>query len=297
MVYEKIFIIVNSRIGKTKIDALNKAMARCFPSQLQNIHYTEYGGHAKVLCQQAIDANFPLIVAVGGDGTINEVIQPLAHSQQALAVIPTGSGNGLARHLGIPLEIENAVAAIEKSEVLAIDLGKANNSYFISNAGVGFDAKVCNAIKQSKFRGFKMYLYEVIKHYFNYKSVKYTITIEGEIITEQAFFLNVANGSEFGYGFKVAPTANIQDALLDMILIKKINFWNAFGIVYDGFRGKLTSNKYVMHRTAKNFKIESDEMPFYQTDGDAHNNENNQCIISIFPKSLQILVPKKFSHE
>jgi diacylglycerol kinase (ATP) len=275
---ESLFFIVNARIGMQKIKQCNEAIQKYFPDSVKNIHVTEYAGHAKKLCNEALE-------------NINEVIQLLAHTDIKLGIVPTGSGNGLARHLGISLHIDEAIAMLVDAKSEQIDLGKANEFYFVSNAGVGFDAVICNAIKQSKYRGLKMYVVEVMKQYVRFKASDYVVEVDGKTFRQKAFFLNVANGSEFGYGFRMAPSANLQDGMLDMVMIQKINFINGFSIVLDGFRRKMERNKHCLHISGKQISISSQTIPYFQTDGDAHDNTTNHCLISIQPKALHILLP------
>jgi diacylglycerol kinase (ATP) len=289
---ESYFFIVNSRIGHRKINAVRTAIGNYFSESIAQIHLTEYGGHARKLSEQAVSQNANVIVAIGGDGTVNEVIQEMAHTNCQLAIVPTGSGNGLARHLGLSLHIETAIKDIKQAELKTIDLGKINDVYFISNAGIGFDAMICNAIKQSKFRGLKMYILEVMKHYFSFKPSEYEINVDGKKMKQEAFFFNIANGSEFGYGFRIAPSANLNDGMLDIVIIKNINVWNGFGIVRDGFKGRLEKNKHCIHLKGKQISITSTLIPHFQTDGDAHNNTNNTCLIEVQPNAINILVPK-----
>jgi YegS/Rv2252/BmrU family lipid kinase len=220
--------IVNARIGGKRIAELTQAIQYTFGVNGYKIFQTEYGGHAKDLAIQLVNEGIQNIVAVGGDGTVNEIIQVLAKKNITLGIIPTGSGNGLARHCKIPLKMNEAVALLKTGKRTLIDLGKINDVYFISNAGVGFDAVVCNAIKQTKSRGLKMYVRKVIQHYFRYKADTYTIHIDGREFKQKAFFMNVANGKEFGYGFEIAPNATLQDGMLDMIIVKSINPLNGF---------------------------------------------------------------------
>lgn len=287
---EQLFIIVNARAGEEKIRILRDTLASIRPQGSYSIHLTEYGGHAAVLARQAVQQGSPIVVAMGGDGTVNEVIQEVAHSSSALAIIPAGSGNGLARHCSIPLDTAEAVRLIDQAHAITIDLGKINEVFFISNAGVGFDATVCQTIKQNKSRGLKMYVRHVISHFFSYKAKTYTITADGASFTEKAFFLNVANGREFGYGFEIAPTAALQDGLLDLILVRKINFLNGFRFVWDGWRKKLGQNKNCRYIRARNIRINAHNMDCFQADGDAHDCQNT-CNIDIHPAALRILVP------
>ncbi len=284
--------IVNVRIGEHKIRLLNESIAHHMKDLKHEMHITAYGGHAKKLATEALAAGFKTIVAVGGDGTVNEIVQILATTDAVLGVVPTGSGNGLARHCSIPLDIPDAVALISKGNAMHIDLGRANGIFFISNAGVGFDAVVCNSIKQTKSRGLKMYITEVIRHYFSYQPDTYTIETENETFTEKAFFLNVANGKEFGYGFEIAPEATLQDGLLDMILVKKINALNGFRFILDGWRKKLNTNKNCIYIRAKKVHITGSQLQYFQTDGDAHDC-NGRCEIEVLPDALKLIVPNQ----
>lgn len=286
-----VFFIVNARIGESKITLLKNSIATYFKNREHEIHITEYGGHAKTLAQEAVQKNYQMVVAVGGDGTVNEIIQELALSDTTLAIVPTGSGNGLARHCSIPLKIPEAVQLIASGKSMKIDLGKANDVYFISNAGVGFDAWVCNTIKQTKSRGLKMYIRKVIQHYFSYKTDTYTIVTDDQSLTKKAFFLNVANGKEFGYGFEIAPEATLQDGYLDMILVEKINAWNGLSFVIDGWRKNLVHNKHCLYIRTKKIHIQGNELRYFQTDGDAHDC-NQACHIEVKTNALNILVPQ-----
>jgi diacylglycerol kinase (ATP) len=282
--------LVNSRIGEKKIEELKHALVNQLPATTYQIFITEYGGHAKDLAKKFAAEKYKYIIAVGGDGTVNEVIQAIAETDTILGIIPTGSGNGLARHCSIPLKIAEAVTVIKGGKEMLIDLGKANEVYFISNAGVGFDAVVCNAIKQTKFRGLKMYISKVIQYYFAYKNDTYSIQADDNLFTKKAFFLNVANGKEFGYGFEIAPNASLQDGLLDMILIDKINIWNGLTFVIDGWRKKLIKNKNCLYIRAKNIHIKGSQLHHFQTDGDAHDCKE-ECHIQVMPKALRIITP------
>lgn len=285
-----IYFIVNARIGEKNILRLRNAIQLHLLHIPYEIHVTEYGGHATLLAQEAVAKKIQTVVAVGGDGTVNEVIQALVNTNISLGIVPTGSGNGLARHCSIPIHLEDAVALLYSGHAVPIDLGKANEIYFISNAGVGFDAVVCNTIKLAKSRGLKMYVKQVIANYFSYQADTYTIQIDGQKITQKAFFLNVANGKEFGYGFQIAPNATLQDGLLDLILVKKINPFLGLKFVWDGWRKKLNHNTNCIHHRGTLIRIQGNALHYFQTDGDAHTCDG-ECLIQVYPKALQIIVP------
>lgn len=285
-----VFFIVNARIGSEKTARLTRAILEDFTDIRHEIHMTEYGGHALALAQKAVEEKSSLVVAVGGDGTVNEVLQAVAQSGVPLAIVPTGSGNGLARHCGIPLDIGEAVKLIRSGVTRAIDLGKANDTFFISNAGVGFDAWVCQRIRQTKSRGLAMYIRHVVVNFFSYRPTLYTITADDKTFEEKAYFLNVANGKEFGYGFEISPEASLEDGLLDMVLVKKINLLNGARFVWDGWRKKLNRNPDCLHLRARHFEFRAAGMSCYQTDGDAHDCHDS-CRIELYPKALQLLIP------
>lgn len=285
------FFIVNSRIGDEKIKRLESAIKNYLADRTCTIKYTEYGGHATVLAQEAISQKDTIVVATGGDGTVNEIIQVLANTGIPLAIVPTGSGNGLARHCEIPIVLERAVELLTKNHIIPIDLGNANGKYFISNAGVGFDAVVCNDIKETKSRGLKMYILKVIKHYFTYQRDEYTITTDDRYLKEKAFFLNIANGREFGYGFQIAPEASLQDGNLDVILTRSIHFLNGLIFVLDGWRRRLHKNRNCIFFKTKKIRIEGKNLKYFQTDGDAHDC-NGLCEIIVVENGLRIMVPE-----
>ncbi len=290
----KAFFIINSRIGTDRLQAVEAAVRQYFSAADTTVRRTEYGGHASVLAREALEHADTLVIAVGGDGTVNEVVQVMAHTGRPMAIVPTGSGNGLARHCGIPIELEKAVQLAAEGRTEPIDLGMANEKYFISNAGVGFDAVVCNSIRETKSRGLKMYIAKVIQHYFTYRRDTYNITADDRSISMKAFFLNVANGREFGYGFQISPGASLQDGLLDVIITKKIHALNGLLFVIDGWRKRLHKNRNCIHFTTRTLRVEGQNLRYFQTDGDAHAC-NGICEISVWPRALQLIVPNTIS--
>lgn len=290
------YFIINARIGQKKINTVQQAVEEHFSTDKLSIKITEYGGHAQVLAQEALRENYTHIIAVGGDGTVNEIIQVLALSTCILGIVPCGSGNGLARHASIPLDIPSAVKSIKNGHALSIDLGKVNDVYFISNAGVGIDALVCHDIKTATLRGLKMYAYYVAKRYFSYKPVTYTIQIDQEKpFSQSAFFLNIANGSEFGYGFAIAPEAGLQDGILDVILVKAMSVFKGIRFVVDGWNKKLIYNHNCLYFRGRIIKVTGEQLTYFQTDGDAHTC-HGECIFEVVEQGLQLMVPSSIKN-
>lgn len=290
------FFIINSRMGAARLREAETEIELQFSGKKYEVHKTEYGGHTTELAKEALAKNYTHVIAIGGDGTVNEVVRVLATSSVILGIVPCGSGNGLARHCGIPLDIPGAIGLILKGKAEWIDLGKVNDIYFISNAGVGLDAEVCYDIQHTKQRGLNMYIRFVAKKFLTYKPVNYTITTEqGKVIHDKGYMLNVANGRQFGYGFEIAPEASLQDGILDLILVKKLSVLSSIRFVMDGWRKKLTSNKDCFYIKGKSFTIESKEMKFLQSDGDAHEC-SGVCKFDVCEKALQLVVPHSMNH-
>lgn len=287
---KRFFVIINSRMGQSRVHEIRAACQKLFVSGTYAVHETQYAGHSTVLAQEAVQNGYPVVVAAGGDGTVNEVMQVLVGSSCAMAIIPGGSGNGLARHCSIPLNAEKAVALIVEGHSVQLDTGSVNGRYFISNAGVGFDAIVCQAIRQTKSRGLAMYIRMVAKHFFTYRPQQYQIKTESLQIASPAYFLNAANGKQFGYGFEIASDASLTDGLLDLVIVKKMSFVKGVSLVWHGWRKTLHRDSNCVFLKARYIEISSPSMRYFQTDGDAFACEG-QCIFRVHPLSLQLIVP------
>ena len=186
-----------------------------------NVAFTEYKGHAIELARQYTVMGFDAVVAVGGDGTINEVAQGIVSGEQmkrkgegstAMGIIPMGSGNGLARHLNIPVRTQKAIEMLNHSEPILIDYGKANDRIFMSTCGTGFDALVAYDFATAGTRGLKTYVSRVMKDLVGYKPETYRIEINDEVVEHKAFLLTFANSSQWGYEAKIAPKASVASS-------------------------------------------------------------------------------------
>lgn len=219
------------------------------------IIYTTHHSHAKELAQQAVKGNTDIVVAVGGDGTINEVAGVLESSNTTMAIVPCGSGNGLARTLGIPLDNAKAIAKINQLNTVQIDVGLLNDKKFFNMAGMGFDAHISAHFAKSVNRGFVGYIKSTLKEVYNYKPQFYTIVIGGKSIKREAFMLSLANSSQYGNNAHVSPTASTQDGLLDICIIKPFSLLVFPALVYRMFAKTAENSKYVDIIKASNFEI------------------------------------------
>jgi diacylglycerol kinase (ATP) len=287
-----IAFIINPKSGTVRNKDLSGLINTTFAEQEVNItvQETQYAGHATALAKEYALKNYEAVVAVGGDGTVNETAQGLLYSNTALGIVPKGSGNGLARACKIPIADAKALAIIKKGYIRNIDVGKINEQLFLSNAGTGFDAHVAALCANVNKRGLLMYARTSIQAFNTYKSKQYTINIDGVEYTEKAIMVSIANGNEFGYGFKIAPNASIYDGKLDVVIIKPLNFINAGRVSFQAWWGNLLKYSKVIHKVGKYITITCNEDSTYQIDGDAKGIEN-KLDIQINNKALNVIVP------
>ncbi|RYZ38552.1 MAG: diacylglycerol kinase family lipid kinase [Sphingobacteriales bacterium] len=289
---EKVLFIINPRSGVDRVKALQGLIDRYLVKDKYHyeIAYTQYAKHGTELAREAAANGIPVIVAVGGDGSVNDVITGIQGTAATLGIIPKGSGNGLARSLHIPLDPSGALAVINERKAVKIDLGRADNRIFVSNAGVGFDALVARKFAKSNRRGMAIYSWIVTKYLWMYKEWKWNINVDGLAMQEKAFILTVANAAQFGYNFKIAPLADLQDGLFDIVIIKKYPKILGALIAIRAFNGSLMKSKYVLHFKGRNITISHPQLSLLQMDGDVHPC-GNEVKIEMLPAGLNILVP------
>ena len=254
------------------------------------IQHTEFAKHGTELAKKAAERHVYAVVAVGGDGSVNDIVMGLQGSDTLLAIIPKGSGNGMARTLGIPLDTVQAIQVINKDNIMPMDIGYANDQPFISNAGVAFDALISKKFARSNRRGLLMYSWLITKYMWLYRSWDWDITVDGKQLKEKAFVVNVANGQQFGYNFRIAPTASCTDGMLDLVIIRKFPKILGGTIAVRGLTGTIMGSPFVKHYTAREITISNPGLTLMQRDGDAHTCEHT-VRFSVAPGKQRILVP------
>ena len=190
------------------------------------IEYSKYAGHAYELAKEATN-RFKKIVAVGGDGTVNQVSRALVGSGSAMGIIPLGSGNGLARALNIPVKPAKAMARIIQAGKVTIDSGIINGHHFINMAGIGFDAEVAHTFGLEGKRGLKAYVKEVLHHLKTYKPSTFSFEEGSSQLEISPFLLSIANSSQYGNNAHISPLASFDDGLLDVCVLKKFPLWKS----------------------------------------------------------------------
>jgi YegS/Rv2252/BmrU family lipid kinase len=252
--------------------------------------YTQRRLHAKEIAKQE-SSNYDIIVAVGGDGTVNEIATGLLGSNCAIGIIPTGSGNGLARCLGIPMDIKKAIKRIEKGKIRKIDMLCCNENYFVNVAGIGFDAEVGHLFEMAKHRGFFSYLAITLKELIYIPEQSYNLTIDGKTIVVDALLVSFANSNQWGNNVKIAPKALLDDGIIDIVVMKKFPFWVGPVIGIRMLAGTINASKYVTLYKATNAIISKEEHPLkYHLDGEPLIDVSNALEFKVLPKELSVVV-------
>ena len=236
---------------------------------------TEYAKHGTELARNAASKGAYAVVAVGGDGSVNDIVNGLKGAKTLLAIIPKGSGNGMARTMRIPIDTNEAIKVINQGKVTHMDIGYANDRLFISNAGVAFDALIAKKFAKSEKRGFMIYSWLVVKYLWLYKNWDWQITVDGKRVDERAFMVCVANGQQFGYNFQIAPMASYTDGLFDLVIVKKFPKILGGVISLRAMNGTIAASPYVRHYAGKEITISHPGLKLMQTDGDAHECNNS----------------------
>lgn len=253
-----------------------------------DIVFTEHRGHASDLAKQASEEGIDIVCAVGGDGSVHEVGTALIGTSTKLAIIPVGSGNGLARHLNIPLGIKDAIYCINHSNWIAMDTVMVNDKSFLGVGGYGFDAVVAKKFDQHHKRGFFSYIYLTIREFFRFNPINVSIDVDGKVKTLPVVLLTVANASQFGNGFTVSPKSDVTDGELELVVLKPFSIWSVPSLVYRFFTKKSDRSRYSEVIPFKKARIQSSrQIAHYDGEPVDVRAELN---VSVVPKSLNIVV-------
>ncbi|HXA02297.1 MAG TPA: YegS/Rv2252/BmrU family lipid kinase [Cytophagaceae bacterium] len=288
---EKILFIINPVSGgNRRKDMPQLIKANIDPDRLDAfIVMTEFRGHATILAEEALKQGIKRIVAVGGDGTINETARALLHTEASFGIIPSGSGNGLARHLKIPLDTIRALQVLNNAKIVSIDTGNVNGKAFFCTAGVGFDAHIGKVFADKKVRGFRTYISSAFNEFFRYKPSTYKLLIEGTEMEKKAFCITFANASQYGNNAYICPDAAIEDGFLDICIIEPFPLYAAFDMARRLFEKSIFNSKYVSRVRIKQFLLRSDQDMIAHVDGEPHE-EGKEILVKVLPGSLKVMV-------
>ena len=290
----KIVFVFNPISGNRRLIPVLPIIERFINRDLYDfsIITTKHKGHATEIAQEYSAKKYDAVIAVGGDGTVNEIGRGLIGTNTALGIIPCGSGNGLARHLGIPMDPYKAVKWLDKSIFTDIDYGTINGNPFFCTCGVGFDAKVSDTFSKAGTRGVLTYMESVLKEIATYKDKLYKLSFDDSSETFECFIVTCANADQWGNNAYIAPTASLQDGLMDVVVIHPFTPLDAPILAFQLFNRQLDRNEKVTIRKCKRLTITRQE------DGPAHFDGDpimlgKEINIEMVPHGLKVLIPDK----
>jgi YegS/Rv2252/BmrU family lipid kinase len=286
----KILFVINPISGgKTKYNFPKKIDKYLDKSKFDSeCVFTEYHGHGSLLAAEALRNGVDIIVAVGGDGTINEVATQVEGTNKLMGIIPFGSGNGLARSLSIPLGDVQAIKRINKLHVSKIDSGTFNGRKFFNMAGIGFDAQISARFAENVKRGLSSYVKIAFSEVSNYRSQHYRLTIDGKEYEHQAFMISVANSSQYGNNAHISPFASLNDGMLDICILKPFPLYKFPALVFRMFRKNTHKSNYLEIIQGSKISIIRDCVAAVHLDGEPIEM-GTELSIGINPHSLNIL--------
>ena len=292
---KNIAFIINPVAGTQHKRRIPKQIEKLLDKQqwAYDIVFTEYKGHATKLALQYAALGFDGVVAVGGDGTVNEVASGLRGTNTALGIIPIGSGNGLARHLDISTLSTRAIEMLNHAEPITADYGMLDEQPFFCTCGTGFDALISQKYAENGKHGLKAYIEQIIKELFHYEPKHYHIKTDDAEFDTDAFLITVANANQWGNAAYIAPQASLQDGKLDITILSKFPFVAIPDLAFKLFVKRIDDSLYVNSIRAINIQISCNEQFSLHYDGEP-DAERNNTHIRIVPDSIKLLVEKRF---
>lgn len=290
----KLLFIVNPRSGKRNsgkiIDVIHKTLSGKINYEIglwTNIN------EFNVLAEKLKKEGFTEAIAVGGDGSVNLVGKTVLESNITLGIVPTGSGNGLARSLGINIDTEKALLQILNGKSEIIDSGEVNGIAFFCTNGVGFDAHIGNLFANLTKRGLKTYIKLIVKELFNYKPEHYRVLINGSEINKTAFFITIANAGQFGNNFYMAPEAKVNDGLLHVVIVKPFSLLSGLFMLMKILSRKANKSRFVETFTCTELTIKRESEGSIHYDGEPLIKES-ELKYTLKPRSLKVIVGEEY---
>ncbi len=277
--------IAGTRSKKDIPSLIEGILGKEFPFEIK---YTERAGHATEIAQQAVENGVDKVIAVGGDGTVNEVATGLLNSNTALGIIPMGSGNGLARDLNIPLKLEKAIGFLKTAKAKTIDTCSLNGKPFFCTAGVGFDAIVGHAFANAGSRGLATYVRCGLREFLNFHPQKFTLRTTEKSETVEVFSITFANAKQFGNNALISPLSDISDGKLEVCTLKPFSFWAGLSLAPKLFRGTIHNSRYHHFESVSEIEVDNPAKIPIHIDGEPEIGAE-KLVVRNHPKSLKAL--------
>lgn len=288
---KNIIFIMNPISGTAKKAGIPKLIEECIDKEkfTYSIINTMYAGHATEIAKTAKEDGADIVVAVGGDGTVNEVARSIVQSDTALGIIPCGSGNGLARHLMLPMNIRKSIELINICKIHSLDYGIINDNPFFCTCGMGFDAFISMKFSEAGKRGPVTYIENVLREGLKYEPETYEVHDENGTQTHKAFLISCANASQYGNNAYIAPQASMSDGLLDVIIMEPFDVLDAPQISIDIFNKTLNKNSKIKTFRTKELHIHRSKQGLIHYDGDPTMTKED-VDISLVSKGIKVIV-------
>ncbi|GAB3340817.1 YegS/Rv2252/BmrU family lipid kinase [Larkinella ripae] len=248
-------------------------------------HFTQYAGHATELAAEAVRRGIRRVIVIGGDGTMNETARVLLHTATALGIVPVGSGNGLARHLKLPLDPRKAIERAINGRPVIIDSGRINEHAFFGTTGIGFDAHVAQAFARQPVRGLQTYIRTTYRAFWNYQPATYQIDQQRLTL----FSVTIANAGQFGNNAWIAPKANVADGLLDVCLLKPFSRAAAGMLAWQLFNKTLDQSDYLTVQPSRSVTVQGEEPLLIHVDGEPLQLSTDTARVQVVPSSLLVV--------
>ncbi len=267
---EKILFIINPVSGRKSKDFIPELINEIFKNQEYDVKivFTKANREATQIVKQFALKGYSKFVAVGGDGTVNEVASGVVDVDGVLGIVPLGSGNGLARHMKIPLNSRKALELIKTAEPVSIDYGKINDQKFFCTTGVGFDAHIGHVFSKINGRGFSNYIKATVSEFRNYRPQRYEISMNGTTIMRDAFLITFANASQYGNNAHIAPKADIKDGKLEVAILRQFPLITAPGIGARLFMKNIDKSAYLETYKCKSIVLKRKNSDVIHYDGE-----------------------------
>ncbi|MBR1400580.1 MAG: YegS/Rv2252/BmrU family lipid kinase [Prevotella sp.] len=267
---KRITFIINPISGTVKKKGIPKLIEETIDNDLYSykIEETQYAGHASEIAKAEMESGTDVVVAVGGDGTVNEVGRSLVGSRTAMGIIPCGSGNGLARHLMLPMDVRSSIEILNRCEIHDLDYGIINDYPFFCTCGMGFDAFISMKFAEGNKRGLVKYVENVLREGLAYKAETYQIEDEQGVAIHKAFLISCANASQYGNNAYIAPQASMSDGLLDVIIMEPFDALEAPQVAIEMMNKTLDKNQKIKTFRTKHIHIHRKSDGWIHYDGD-----------------------------
>lgn len=266
---KKVVFIINPKAGVKKKMNVPAFIEEHFSKEIEKkiIVWQKIEDLGKIK-QEILSGGFNVAVAVGGDGTVNQIAEIINHTDIALGILPFGSGNGLARSIGVSMDIKTALSQVASGHVKKIDSATINDIPFFCTGGTGFDAHIGHLFATNKKRGFSSYVKIIFRELRRYKPKHYKLRLDSKEYEHDAFLITFANAGQYGNDFYIAPNAVMNDGILEVVVVKPFSFFSAIGLVIKAFKRKSHLSKHVITYSAQNISVELPENSYIHVDGE-----------------------------